>query len=158
MKARPQSGYYVRAQAAPGPEPGTTLTAAAPARSSMTERIDHVMGQVGLSDLVPLGAAAPAPAPLPVERLNRMLARAVRMRPDESHGYDSVSGHEGPRPKACKGFRYRNCIRLNYAVRLTETAGLALPALGAFDALEPARVKRRGLSGRHPGFETPRLA
>jgi DNA-binding transcriptional MocR family regulator len=93
VEARPQSGYYVRAQAAPGPEPAKTVTAAAPARSSVADLIYHVMGQVGRSDLVPLGAAAPTPAFLPVERLNRMLARAVRLRADESQGYDSVPGH-----------------------------------------------------------------
>jgi DNA-binding transcriptional MocR family regulator len=93
VEPRPQSGYYVRRRAAPGPEPTATATATKPVAPAGIDLGLQVLRQVGRSELVPLGSAAPAPEFLPVARLNRTLARAVRNHPGSSHRYDVVAGH-----------------------------------------------------------------
>lgn len=93
VEARPQSGYYVRQAAPPGPEPAKTESALRSAAPLGTDLVLEVVRQVGRSGLVPLGSAAPSAAFLPVERLNRTLARVVRVHPDTSWSYDSVAGH-----------------------------------------------------------------
>ncbi|HXV75750.1 MAG TPA: PLP-dependent aminotransferase family protein [Candidatus Polarisedimenticolaceae bacterium] len=92
IEARPQSGYYVRRPAPPGPEPARTETAERPAPPDVADLAFDVLPHVGNPDLVPLGAAAPSTEFLPVERLNRLLARAVRLHPDTSHSYGRVPG------------------------------------------------------------------
>ncbi|MCP3981715.1 MAG: PLP-dependent aminotransferase family protein [bacterium] len=97
VEPRPQSGYYVRQAAPPGPEPTQTETATRAAQPEGSDLVLQILRQVGRSELVPLGAAAPSPDFLPVERLNRTLARTVRLQPDTSHAYDKVAGHHGLR-------------------------------------------------------------
>jgi len=113
VEARPQSGYYVRPRATPGPEPSCTASAEGPATPEVCDLVLEVLRQVGRPGLVPLGSAAPSPAFLPVERINRTLARVVRMRPDASHAYDSVSGNRE--------------LRLQIARRMLEAGCSAAP-------------------------------
>ncbi|MBX3274020.1 MAG: PLP-dependent aminotransferase family protein [Sandaracinaceae bacterium] len=93
IEARPKSGYYVRATPRALPEePGASNPPkrARRIRGSMAYRL---MAEVNRPDLVKLGAAVPHPDLLPLDALNRLIARALREAPALSHGYAVDSGH-----------------------------------------------------------------
>lgn len=91
-EARPQSGYYVKAWRPPPPEPGRTTGAREPVTLSADDLALQMLHDAGDESFVPFGAAVPPPDFLPVERLNRILAREVRMRPERTQSYDSIRG------------------------------------------------------------------
>ena len=81
IEARPQSGYYVKAQRQAeftAAEPDTILPSIDPEHV----RVDSILRRVYIDmvnpNLVQLGAALPDPDLLPTERLNRILARLAR--------------------------------------------------------------------------------
>jgi DNA-binding transcriptional MocR family regulator len=79
IEARPQSGYYVRAQL-PGalPEPEISSPQPDPTQVSLRELAMMVLHDMYNPALVKLGAALPDPDLLPTDKLNRILARLAR--------------------------------------------------------------------------------
>jgi DNA-binding transcriptional MocR family regulator len=94
IRARPQSGYYVRAGIKPAPpEPANPAPSSRPALVGVSGVVDKVLRAVGNPDVVQLGAACPAPDLLPHARLDR-IARALCLRKDgAAHAYDPPPGH-----------------------------------------------------------------
>ena len=85
IEARPQSGYYVRPASLRRPRAGEAPPEPTirrfPLRRAPVQCADLVLlitRAAERPDVVPLGTAVPSSAFLPVEHLNRLLARAVR--------------------------------------------------------------------------------
>ena len=83
IEARPQSGYYVKAQLACAGEPAFTLPGQAlPADLAVLDQITSVMAAQSLPDFVDLSLAFPkALDAYPADKLGRILASLVRHRP-----------------------------------------------------------------------------
>lgn len=84
IEARPQSGYYVRPPLLAGanfPDPEPPTLSIDPATVRIDELTMQVLRQVFRPDLVPFGAAVPAPELLPTRRFNNILTRILRSSP-----------------------------------------------------------------------------
>jgi DNA-binding transcriptional MocR family regulator len=99
IEARPQSGYYVRPRhlrrarlGSPPPEPATTPIPLKAAEVTCAELVLRLTGESQQRDVVPLGAAVPSMDFLPIEALNRHLARAARRHPSQACGYEFPPG------------------------------------------------------------------
>ena len=76
IEARPQSGYYVCARAPEISEPELPARQMiAPATVTISDLCQQVIRNMMNRDLLPLGSAVPHPQHLPVDKLNRLLAR-----------------------------------------------------------------------------------
>lgn len=94
LEARPQSGYYVRARLPELPaEPVLDPPAINPAEVSLSRIYQEVMRDYLDPKLLQLGIATPNLDLLPVEKLNRMLAREVRRFPTQAVSYELPPGH-----------------------------------------------------------------
>lgn len=94
IRARPQSGYFVRAQAV---EAAPELKIHCPPdclRSEVTvsDRIVDVYTEASNPSLVQLGAATLHPNLLPLKSLSRIAIRLLRDQPERAHGYDFPPG------------------------------------------------------------------
>lgn len=79
IEARPQSGYYVRAQhRGLAPEPKSTSPKTRAVQLDVSELVFGVLEQIKHRELVPLGSAFPSPELFPLARLNRMAAASAR--------------------------------------------------------------------------------
>lgn len=79
IEARPQSGYYVRSRPFPAaPEPACSTPPIQPSTVSIDELALRMLHDSMLPGIVQLGAAFPDPALLPYQKLNRLLAEALR--------------------------------------------------------------------------------
>jgi len=95
IEARPQSGYYVRADARLADEPAMT----APPRSPMPVGVHAMVREVleaghGGRTVVDFGAAYPGPDLVPLERLRRACNAAARRHPEALSGYALPPGRE----------------------------------------------------------------
>lgn len=99
VEARPQSGYFVRpkharrvlsATAPPEPELRRMPLKARPVRTD--QRVVDGFLAAAKAGMMPLGAATAAPEFLPSERLNRLLAKAVRDDPALASRYEFSPG------------------------------------------------------------------
>lgn len=82
LEARPQSGFYVKRR--PGdlhPSPRQSTPGKRALTVDVASLVQEVIAASGRREVVPLGAALPSPALLPVTRLSRALARGVRRDP-----------------------------------------------------------------------------
>jgi len=94
IEARPQSGYYVRAHLPELPaEPVVNQPGLSPREVSLDNIYQHVMRDLLDPTLLQLGIAIPSPELLPVEKLNRMLARETRRYATESVSYHLPPGN-----------------------------------------------------------------
>ncbi len=94
IKARPQSGYYVRARLPELPaEPVVDRPALNPAEVNLSEVYQMVMRDLLNPELLPLGIAIPNPELLPIEKLSRMLTRETRRFAIQSVSYDLPPGN-----------------------------------------------------------------
>lgn len=94
IEARPQSGYYVRARLPELPaEPVVDRPTLNPSEVSLDKVYQIVMRDLLQPDLLQLGIAIPNPELLPIEKLNRMLARETRRYPTQSVSYDLPPGN-----------------------------------------------------------------
>jgi DNA-binding transcriptional MocR family regulator len=119
IEARPQSGYYVRPPhlrrprgAGTGEAPPEPAQVRLPLEAAAVECVDLVMRVTAAAqrpDLVPLGAAVPAPEYLPTEALSRLLARAVRRYPQEACQYDFPPGCERLRREVARRLIEAGC-------------------------------------------------
>ncbi|CAG0928678.1 MAG: Histidinol-phosphate aminotransferase [Rhodocyclaceae bacterium] len=89
VEARPQSGFYVRRRAPARAEPEPRRTPARPVRLDISQRIVNVLQLNARAGIVPLGAALPDTALLPIAAIRRLYASVARRQPDllrsESH-------------------------------------------------------------------------
>jgi DNA-binding transcriptional MocR family regulator len=92
VEVRPQSGHYVRYRRPLPPAPGRTTGGREPVLISPGDMVMRIFHDAGDASFAPFGAAVPPPEFLPVERLNRILAREVRLRPERTQSYDSIRG------------------------------------------------------------------
>lgn len=94
LEARPQSGFYVRARLPELPaEPVLDRPALNPAEVSLTNVYQMVMRDLLNPNLLQLGIAVPNYQLLPVEKLNRMLAREIRRFARQSVSYELPPGN-----------------------------------------------------------------
>ena len=94
IEARPQSGYYVRARLPDLPaEPVVNQPGPSPCEVSLDNIYQHVMRDLLDPQLLQLGIAIPSPELLPVEKLNRMLARETRRYATQSVSYHLPPGN-----------------------------------------------------------------
>jgi len=79
VRARPRSGYYVRAlpQALP-PEPDTSRPGGGSTSLAISDRIFGILDSVRDRDVVPLGSAFPAASLFPLERLGQAMSGYLR--------------------------------------------------------------------------------
>lgn len=95
IEARPQSGYYVRAQITTRlPEPEMSSPGRDPSQVSLHELVMMVVRDTLNPNLAQLGAALPIPQLLPTERLNRILASLARQPDLDIHQYMFPPGLE----------------------------------------------------------------
>jgi len=110
LEARPQSGYYVRARLPELPaEPVVNPPALNPAEVSLTSVYQMVMRDLLNPNLLQLGLAVPSHQLLPVEKLNRMLARAIRRFARQSVAYELPPGNQRLRQQIAQRLLLSGC-------------------------------------------------
>jgi DNA-binding transcriptional MocR family regulator len=93
IETRPQSGHYVRRRERPLPaEPQVSRPAASASPVSVSALVSRVYRAAGDPRIIPLGTSLPAPALLPVRRLNRELALLAREAGEVAIDYDMPPG------------------------------------------------------------------
>lgn len=98
IEARPQSGYYVRAQnQARLPEPDMSSPGRDPSQVSLHEVVMMLLRDSVNPRLVQLGAALPNPDFLPRKKLNRIITEITRRNGLEAHQYQFPPGLEALR-------------------------------------------------------------
>jgi len=94
IEVRPKSGHYVRVRPPPQlSEPRAPRAASGPAKVDLAARIQQLMRTLRDPSVVQLGSASVAPALLPVERLNRMMAQIARGAGPSGIAYDPPPGY-----------------------------------------------------------------
>jgi DNA-binding transcriptional MocR family regulator len=95
IEARPKSGFFVRAQPRTEPqEPNVTRTAYASTVVGVAALQSRLFDVARMPDVVPLGAAYPDAAILPVEKLSRVTAGIARHAGGSIVAYDMPPGSE----------------------------------------------------------------
>jgi DNA-binding transcriptional MocR family regulator len=110
VEARPQSGFYVRPSAAPTPRLRRTASGRSATKLDIGDLTLRYLRECGRADLVPLGAAVPDSSFLPVAKLNRVLARVVRLRAGTSAAYDPLPGHAKLRAQVARRALEAGCV------------------------------------------------
>src|SRR5438093_6100022 len=110
IEARPQSGYYVRAQRwLPPPEPARSR----PSPRAVEVRVSDLVMQVVKAGrdpgLVRLGATLPSAELFPIKELNGTMASAARRAPVASHSYDPPPGNRGLRVQVARRAMEAGC-------------------------------------------------
>ncbi len=135
LEARPQSGYYVRSRSLKLPsEPVVDRPAL---KRPATVTINNVYGMVmrDLLDpnLLQLGIANPNVDLLPTSKLNRMMAREVRLHPRQAVSYELPPGNLRLRQQIAQRTLQSNCALAPDEIVITsgcvEAVSLALRAL-----------------------------
>lgn len=110
IEARPQSGYYVRAQRAERlPEPEISAPGLDPSRVSLHEVIMMLLADTINPNLIQLGAAMPNPAFLPTKKINRILADLARQNDPNSHQYRFPPGLNSLRMQIAQRAVFSGC-------------------------------------------------
>lgn len=91
IEARPQSGYYVKIRNLIQ-EPSVSKPLSAPRFVQSQDAFLDVIRSCGHPDLVPLGGAVIHHSLLPMESLNRSMARVLREDPESAMRYDTTLG------------------------------------------------------------------
>lgn len=103
IEARPQSGYYVRAQAAERlPEPEMSSPGRDPSQVSLHELVMMLMRDSLNPNLVQLGAALPNPEFLPIRKINRIIANLSRQGNADTHRYQLPPGLDSLRSQIAR--------------------------------------------------------
>ena len=93
LEARPKSGFYVTNGASVSlPTPAMTRPPARPTRVTVTGLVVNLLEHASDPDLVPLGCAIPSPDLLAAGRLDRVLARAARVKGTDYNIYTHPKG------------------------------------------------------------------
>jgi DNA-binding transcriptional MocR family regulator len=95
IEARPQSGYYVKAQRwVPPPEPERSNPAPRAVNVQMGDLVLQVVKAGRDPGHVRLGATLPSPELFPLKELNRTMAAVGRRWPLAAHSYDAPPGNQ----------------------------------------------------------------
>ncbi|MEN8687858.1 MAG: PLP-dependent aminotransferase family protein [Desulfuromonadales bacterium] len=134
LEARPQSGYYVRARLPDLPaDPVVDPPAINPAEVSLSKLYRVVMRDLLDPKLLQLGIAVPNPELLPIQKLNRMLARETRRFANQSVAYELPPGNLRLRKQIAQRLLLSRCTLSPDQVVITsgcvEAVVLALRAL-----------------------------
>ncbi|MGD2184239.1 PLP-dependent aminotransferase family protein [Lusitaniella coriacea] len=176
IRARPQSGYYVKETPATAPdEPSLSNPPwqVCPVDTSLAFRVQKMMRD---REIVKLGAAVPSPELFPLATLNRLMGQVARAQPEVVHSYDAPPGCEALRHQVAKRLMDAGCSVTPEAIvttnGTTEAMYLSLQAVtqpgdtiaiesptyyGLMDILETLRLKalelpthpREGISLNH---------
>ncbi len=93
IEARPQSGFYVRSRRGNlPPEPRTSAPGRPATRVGISGLVSRVLQAVMDPQVVPFGAACPAPELLPGRKVNRLLAGLIRRSGREINSYNFPPG------------------------------------------------------------------
>ena len=93
IRARPQSGYYVRGRSARMLETPLVTTSPLPVDVGLTSRLLGVLRANEQPGMIPLGSALPAPALLLAPRLSRLYASVGRLPVHPQRSEPSGSDH-----------------------------------------------------------------
>ncbi len=94
IEARPQSGYYVRAQRLAMPaEPAVSRPAARPVRVCVSDLVLEVVSAARRPGLIKLGTTLPNLELYPIRELNRTFAAVGRRSPVASNAFDPPPGN-----------------------------------------------------------------
>jgi DNA-binding transcriptional MocR family regulator len=103
IESRPQSGYYVKTRFwRPPAEPEISRPPTTSTKVSLGDMVLRFMQHVAPHDMVPLGAAVPAPELLPMAALNRLAASIARRAPKSAIAYDIPPGNERLRTQVAR--------------------------------------------------------
>lgn len=93
VEARPKSGFYVLPERAHRvPPPRVSRPVQAPTRVTTSDLMDSIVAASSDPDLVPLGAAVPDPALLPLRALARHMGSVLRDDPSGASAYGAPHG------------------------------------------------------------------
>lgn len=110
IEARPQSGFYVRAQQwQPPAEPEMSRPAVKPCKVSVGELAMSVLHTSNRPDIVQLGVAAPHASFLPVRELNRIITGLARQEDDRGMRYDFPPGNRELRVQIARRMAATGC-------------------------------------------------
>ncbi len=110
IEARPQSGYYVCARLPEIPlEPKVERPQVNPLEISSSELVGRIMKDVLDPQKVQFGAAIPDPTLVPVDKLNRIMASAMRRHRRESVEYAIPPGNKRLRVQIAKRMIKAGC-------------------------------------------------
>jgi DNA-binding transcriptional MocR family regulator len=103
VEARPQSGYYVRAQQQNlPPEPSISAPDAIATPVGVGSLVSEILAAARNPEMVPLGGSVNSPALLPTLKLNRVLAKIARHADVSSNVYDLPPGNEHVRRRIAR--------------------------------------------------------
>jgi DNA-binding transcriptional MocR family regulator len=95
IESRPRSGFFVRlANKDLPPQPNRTNPPLIAKNVNIDEMVAEVFEAARHPDIVPLGAACPSPAILPVNKLNRITIAILRDYPEHTTEYEFPPGNE----------------------------------------------------------------
>ncbi|MEW6305087.1 MAG: PLP-dependent aminotransferase family protein [Verrucomicrobiota bacterium] len=95
IEARPQSGYFVRAQPRVlPPECTITIPPAAPAAVGVSDLVAKLVEAARTKDIVPLGAACPSGDLFPNAKLGRVLSAVARRSAASNNQYNILRGSD----------------------------------------------------------------
>ncbi|NBD14756.1 MAG: aminotransferase class I/II-fold pyridoxal phosphate-dependent enzyme [Cyanobacteria bacterium] len=109
IAARPQSGYYVKPTALQQHLEPTLTEPYARVCEIDTSLAFELFKEIGTPDMVQLGAATPATDHLPVAKLNRLMAKALREHPNVAHSYNVPAGYDVLRAEIAKRMLDAGC-------------------------------------------------
>src|SRR5258707_3166202 len=103
IEARPQSGYYVRAQRWSAPsEPAMSNPAPRAVNVRVSELVLQVIKAGRDPNLIRLGATLPSPELFPTKELGRTMAAIGRRSPLAAHSYDAPPGNHALRVQVAR--------------------------------------------------------
>jgi DNA-binding transcriptional MocR family regulator len=134
IEARPQSGYYVRAQRwSPPLEPAMSRPAPRAVSVCVSDLVLQMVKAGRDPKLVRLGATLPSPELYPVVELNRAMASAGRRAPVAANSYDAPPGNQALRVQVARRALEAGCTLapddIITTVGATEALNLALRAV-----------------------------
>src|SRR6476660_6473849 len=94
IEARPQSGYYVRAQQRVLQEPSVSAPPRTPQLVGVHALVSRVLESSQVTGMVPLGTGIPHPELVPTAKLRRVLTDIARRMPDTIATYSLPPGRD----------------------------------------------------------------
>lgn len=134
IEARPQSGYYVRAQRwSPAPEPEKTNPAPRAVNVRVSDLVMQVIKAAGDPSVVRLSATCPNTAFVPMKELNRITASVGRRAPLTANSYEPPPGNRALRVQIARRAMEAGCTLapddIITTVGATEALNLCLRAV-----------------------------
>ncbi|MBL7683340.1 MAG: PLP-dependent aminotransferase family protein [Flavipsychrobacter sp.] len=106
IESRPQSGYYVRFNPSRFPQP---LQKSNPTLTVKNKNVEAIISEVYDDFVMPgitrFSLSVPAPEILPLAKLNKAMAQALRESPDSGTSYESIQGNEMLRTQVARWSR-----------------------------------------------------